>query len=55
MSEESTQKHISGAELAHILTTHPINIPKDPMEEDYMRANAIASNNQRALEKAAGT
>jgi hypothetical protein len=57
MSEELTGRHneISGAELAHILTTHPIDIPKDPMEADYMRANAIATNNQRALEKAAAS
>ena len=57
MSEELTGRHneISGAELAHILTTHPIDIPKDPMEADYMRANAIATNNQRALEKFAAS
>merc|ERR1719174_2603733 len=56
MSEQSTRpdgRLISGAELAHILTTHPIDIPKDPMEADYMRANAIATNKQRELEKTA--
>ena len=33
--------------------SRPIEIPEDPMEMDYMRASAIATNKQRALEKSA--
>ena len=28
-----------------------VSVPTDPMELDYMRANAIATNKQRALER----
>ena len=36
-----------------VLPSHPIEIPADEKEMDYMRAAAIATNNQRALERAA--
>ena len=37
--------------IEHLLKTHPIDIPKDEMEMDYMRAVARATNSQRDLER----
>ena len=39
--------------MERILKSHPIHIPKDEMEMDYMRANAIATNNQQDLVRSA--
>ena len=36
-----------------VLPSHPIEIPRDEKEMDYMRASAIATNKQRAMERAA--